>query len=563
MHPLCHIADLALICREKGIQYVVFSPGSRNAPLVQVFHKIDGFEITVIPDERSAGFFAMGIAQQTQQPVAVICTSGSALMNYAPAVTEALYQQIPLVVISADRPVELIDQGEGQSIRQEGALRPHVLADFSLPRKITDEKERRYVQRNIHRVLNASNQKPAGPVHLNVHLDEPLYDNIPLSDSVPTIHLQGNEHHLSDQEKETIRTDWESRKNILVLVGMHPYGKDLSPALERMSANPSIAILTESTSNTFGPTFNPCIDRMIDSLPEDNERFRPDLIVTIGHSIISKKIKALLRTWKSDHWHIGPEEQDTFFSLSRCLKADPRSILTWLSGLSSQPSDFGRTWKQQDLQTQQAHFEYLQQAPFSDLKVFQLLNDLIPDYANLQMGNSSVVRYFQLFDPVNSLLYNANRGVSGIDGSLSTAVGAAFVNGKEDVSTYCILGDLSFIYDSNGLWNNHLDPNLRIIVINNQGGGIFRIIPGPKDSGHLEEHFDAHVPVNIKALCETYNLHHSLVDSEESILDTFPEFAAPSDRPKVLEIVTAKAQNDIVLMDYFKHIKQHIHEQNT
>jgi 2-succinyl-5-enolpyruvyl-6-hydroxy-3-cyclohexene-1-carboxylate synthase len=560
---LVHIAPLPELCFRKGICTVVFSPGSRNAPLVQVFRDHGKIECLVVPDERAAGFFALGIAQQTRQPVAVCCTSGSAVVNYLPALTEAWYQQLPLVVFSADRPEQWIDQGDGQTIRQQGIFGTYVCAEMQLRRVKSADQQNANIQR-LNEVLNAALTPPLAPVHINIPLEEPLYEVISALEAVEHFPAVAA-FPISEHEIAAIQQGWKQARRKLIITGMLADGPELKDILLEVAADPTVVVLTETTSNLPGFPLCQSTDRIIGTIaPEEESDFQPDLVITIGHSIISKRIKALVRKWNTPHWHIGPEESapDTFMTLQRSVRITPLAFFTLVRLQGHEEGSFYKTWKQRELITENLHQQFMESCSWSDLKACGLVLDYIPDFCNVQMGNSAVVRYIQLFPKVPTLLYHGNRGVSGIDGSVSTAAGAAWVNAKAGVNTLLLVGDMSFVYDSNGLWTNHLTPALRIVVINNNGGGIFRIIDGPSGSPYLEEFFEASTPVHLQQLCNAFHVNHYRCDSEETLHAVMPEFLYPqsNNRPALLEIVTPQKENAAVLKSYFHQIKTKCHE---
>jgi 2-succinyl-5-enolpyruvyl-6-hydroxy-3-cyclohexene-1-carboxylate synthase len=542
-----------------GIKDVVSSPGSRNAPLSIGFNRNSAFNCYTIPDERSAAFFALGIIQATDKPVVIHCTSGSAVLNYAPAIAEAYYQKLPLIIITADRPKNLISVGDGQTIRQENVYQNYIKNSYVL----TEENEPDFSVENSQKIIEKAIQnctdKISGPVHINIPFSEPLYELSELDKSISTITLNKENKNTGYQLDINLKKLFNSSKKKLVIVGQLPQNHKLENTLKKLSTHPSITILTESTSNVSDPNFIPCIDRTISAI-SDTKNFVPDLLITLGNNIISKKIKQLFRENKpAHHWHIGHEYEpmNTFFSLTESIEADPKEVLIELEQ-NAEPleSNYNTLWKGLSLNNKEKHTDFLKTAAFSDLKAFEIVLDSIPENSVLQMGNSSVVRYIQLFEPLSNINYLSNRGVSGIDGSTSTSVG--FAN-KTNKTVTCITGDLSFIYDSNAFWNNYLTSNLKIIIINNGGGGIFKIIDGPNEVEELEKYFVAKQNINIQSFCKTFQLNYLFANDATSLEDKLVELYHPSgenfEPPTVLEVDTKKIDNHIILKDYFRHLK--------
>lgn len=546
------------LCKVKGLKHVVISPGSRNAPLTIGFTNQNFFKCYSVVDERSAGFFALGIAQQTSEPVAVVCTSGSALLNYYPAVAEAYYSGLPLVVISADRPQHLINIGDGQTIIQPHAFGKHVLFEANLkpPTKTLFNRTqfaRDKAQKLINKALDTASRM-MGPVHINVPFEEPLYDTVPeplslnisIKKDIKTAYF-----YLSPSFQKT----WQNAKRKLVLVGVNPPNSLDSAVIDQLANDPSVIVLTETTSNLHHSNFFPFIDQLIAPLNEEGyEALQPDLLLTFGGLIISKKIKAFLRAYNpKHHWHVDPyKANDTYFCLNKHFKINPNDFFHQLfKNTPSNKSSYFDFWNRVKLQRKKAHNEYLKSMSFSDFKAFELISHAIPQNFVVQSGNSSAIRYLQLFEFHPSISLYCNRGTSGIDGSTSTAVGASVVS-KEP--TLLITGDLSFFYDINGLWNKYIPSNFRLIVINNSGGGIFRILPGNDNSELFETYFETKHNRNAKALATDFGFAYSSANSEQTLALTLAEFFKSSSSPKLLEIFTPSSQNDKILLSYFDQI---------
>jgi 2-succinyl-5-enolpyruvyl-6-hydroxy-3-cyclohexene-1-carboxylate synthase len=558
------VQQLVFALHHIGLKHVVISPGSRNAPLTISFAQHPEFNTYTIPDERSAAFYALGMAEELQEPVAVVCTSGSALLNYAPAVAEAFYRSIPLVIISADRPLEWIDHGDGQTIRQTGALSNHIMAEIALHEApLTPEQESENTS-NIHQLVPYLCGNWRGPVHINFPFNEPLYNSIDihLASPIPAISFPPPTNgSLSEADLNHVRETWLSKKKIMIICGQLPYSAKLQHSLHELASYGEIAVLIENTSNLSGRHFIQCIDRTLNSITEEyTVSFQPDLLITIGGAVISKRIKAFLRNTEDlEHWNIGYEfpEMDTYRHLSRSFELSPETFIKLLPlpKMDAHKSRFGEQWKQLDYLIQQRQELFFQTDSFHDIHVFNYLMDVIPDDSKLHMANSSVVRYCQLFDPISSIRYTCNRGTSGIDGSTSTAIGAAIAN-PAIIHTF-ISGDLSFFYDSNALWNRHLPSNVRIIVINNGGGGIFKIIPGPEKTAELEDYFVAKQSFSAEYICKAFHVHYQRATNMQELDNVMQSFymEKSDQRPVVLEIFTDGDYNHHALNDYFKAVR--------
>jgi 2-succinyl-5-enolpyruvyl-6-hydroxy-3-cyclohexene-1-carboxylate synthase len=472
------------ILRAKNISNIVISPGSRNAPLIIGFGNDPFFTCYSIADERSAAFFALGIAQQIKEPVAVVCTSGSALLNYYPAFAEAFYSQIPLLVISADRPQSKIDIGDGQTIRQENVFANHSLFNANLSEEASENNDNL-----IQEAINVAFAK-RGPVHINAPFEEPLYETTSELSVKPKI--KSFESTTSSSEDLALYASlWNSSKKKLVLVGVNEPNAIEQHYLDLLANDPSVVVLIETTSNLHHPRFINTIDSIITPFTEnDFLEFQPEILITFGGMIVSKRIKAFLRKYQpQNHWHIDDlRAYDTFGCLTKHFVMQPNNFFQSFFNLTHQVES---TYNQlaQDIKAyrQKKSVEYLAKIPFSDLKVFEKILPVIPNDYQLHISNSSPIRYAQLFDIEKSIEVFSNRGTSGIDGSTSTAIGAAVGNKK---SCVFIAGDIGFLYDSNALWNNYIPNNFKIILINNGGGGIFRILPGHKETPVFNTFFE-------------------------------------------------------------------------
>jgi len=555
------VKELIDICWAKGMEYVIVSPGSRNAPLSISFAKDQRIKSLVIVDERSAGYFALGIAQQTRKPVGLVCTSGTALLNYGPAIAEAFYQRLPLVVISADRPVEWIGQDDSQALPQVNAFGQFVKASYQLPLDANNPDDCWYLNRMVNEALTKSQTGRMGPVHINFPLREPLYGVKKYPDSNERVIAKiTSVDELSVDRISAIAAVFNSSQKIVILAGLLHQQLELNELLSELVQNKNVVVLTESVSNLHNKEFMPCIDRIVCSIKEDElQEFQPDLLISFGGPLVSKMIKSFLRNSKpKEHWFVGKEDHfiDTFKSLTSHIDVSPLSFFKQLLPLVK-PSDssFSGLWKRRDARVSEVHSGYLNNIGWSDLKAFEQILKAIPEGGNLQLANSSVVRYAQLFKTSGKLSYNSNRGTSGIDGCTSTAAGAALVN---DEITTLITGDISFFYDSNGLWNRYLKPNLKIILINNGGGGIFRFISGPSGVEELEEYFETVQDYKAGKLAETYGLDYFYAENKEEVEKTLPDFYAVNKRAAILEIKTPRTVNDKVLINYFKTIKQKV-----
>lgn len=538
------------LCEAKGIHHVVISPGSRNAPLTIGFSAHQTIKTYSCVDERSAAFFALGMAQQLQQPVAIVCTSGSAVLNYYPAVAEAFYSRIPLVVISADRPKHLIDVGDGQTIRQENVFENHI--EFSANLKENEKENQLLINQAINCAI-ANN----GPVHINVPFAEPLYDTQEkFSAEITVIPAVNDEFEIDAMAYQSFLSLWQSSKKRMILVGVNAPNKIEQQFLDSLGNDDATVVFTESTSNCHHKNFFPSIDKIIAPLSDTEfSELQPDVLLTLGGLVVSKKIKGFLRAYQPKaHYHLGKDKAlDTFFCLTHHFKvAENKFFKKLFNDIIPIKSNYQTKWLSVKTERAKKYSAYLKTIPYSDFKVFETILPSVPGETTLHLSNSSTVRYVQLFDSLPKITQYCNRGTSGIDGSTSTAIGHAVVSNQQHI---IITGDLSFFYDSNALWNNYIPNNFRIIVVNNSGGGIFRILPGQKNTENFDTYFETKHDLTAEHLCKMYGLSYQTASNENDLKLELQSFYNECNQPKLLEVFTPRKLNDTVLLDYFKALK--------
>jgi len=552
MYPKKELAQIVIsACAQFNIETVVVSPGSRNAPLTIGFSSHKEIETLSVVDERCAAFFALGIAQQTRKPVAVLCTSGSALLNYYPAVAEAFYSNIPLVIISADRPKHLIDIGDGQTIRQENVFANHILFSANL---IENPKYKTRNSQLIGEALQVAISQQ-GPVHINVPFDEPLYETVPVLKAYNFPHISLSSLDNSHINYEKLSKSWNVAEKKMILVGVNYPDADLHSLMDLYAEDDSVLILTETTSNLHHDKAIDSIDQLIFSLSDaEFQELKPDILITFGGMIISKRIKKFLRDYQpKEHWNIDARKAtNTFLCLSEFIQIKPVDFFSHFNEfIRPLKSDYQPKWIAFRDERREKHLAYLKSIKYSDFSVFEQALNAIPESCQLQISNSSIIRYAQLFSMKATVNIFCNRGTSGIDGSTSTAIGAAYATEQQ---TVFITGDLSFFYDGNGLWNSNIPKNFRIIIINNSGGGIFRIIPGPKAT-NAAQYFETPHCLTAEYLCKMHQLEYQKAYSTETVIKELSRFFETSKKPKILEIFTPSAVNNLVLKDYFKYIQ--------
>ena len=544
------VLQLVALLKAHEITHVVLSPGSRNAPLIHSLATDSDFTCYSVVDERSAGFFALGVSAARQRPVALCCTSGTAALNLAPAVAEAFYQQLPLLVITADRPAAWIGQRDGQTIPQAGMFGRMVRHSVQLP-QVSDKEEEWYCNRLINEAILSLDNGEQGPAHINIPLSEPLFNFTTATlPAVRVIHRPKQGYHISEEGAYRNRFARFTKK--MIIVGQLPPENGLADLLERLSKDCGVVVLADHLSN-IPPGESTRFDLLLRRATKEMlQELTPDLVITMGGHILSKRLKQFIRSAAiRELWHITPsgEITDTFQQVTEIVKSDNETFLRHLTGISSDnaTTPFTETWKRASasLTAPQAHF--------SDLYAVGELMRNIPANASLQLANSNSVYLSQLFDLPSSVHRFCNRGTNGIEGSLSTAVGYA---ASSERLTYLLTGDLSFFYDMNGLWNRHLSPNLRILLNNNGSGEIFYTLPGLNKSEALNGFIAAAHSTDARAWAEQQGFHYLAAHNREELQQNMPVFMKPEgEKPLLLEVFTSREENMEEIASYYQQQK--------
>lgn len=547
------VTDIAEICARLGLKNVVLSPGSRCAPLVLAFNRHPEMRVKTVSDERAAAFTGLGMAQLTGKASVLVCTSGTAAYNYAPAVAEAFYQQLPLLVLTADRPNEWIDQLDGQTIRQTNLYQNHIKQSFNFPADLSHADAVWYANRLVSEAINLAHTFPYGPVHINLPLREPFY---PTPDEVfsytrdlKIIEEVAAPPQLQEEQLNGLRRELSQYRRVLLVAGQQMPDADLQEAvLTFRRLNPSV-LVSDVISNFSGHGAITHQDIFLDARNPATQNLQPDLLITFGKSVISKNLKLFLRRTKNlTHWHLQPAGPvaDTFQRLSKIIRCQPVTFFRQMgsvSGFNPDP-EFTGNWLRENERTTEYLRAFFREKPFNEFSAYWECLRALPDNCLLQVANSMAVRYVNLIGvpPEKGITVLANRGTSGIDGSTSTAVGNAWATTK---SVVLFTGDLAFFYDRNGLWHNYLPPNLRLVVFNNQGGGIFRLIDGPGNVPELEEYFETRQVLEAENTARDFNLTYFRAETEAELLSQLPHFFRNSGAA-LLEIKTENLANAAV-----------------
>lgn len=558
--------NIAEICAKKGVRLAVISPGSRSAPLTLAFARHPHIKTFIVPDERSAAFIALGMAQALHQTVALLCTSGSASLNYAPAIAEAYFQEIPLLVLTADRPPEWIDQKDGQTIRQEHMYGKHVKADFTLPTDYSHPDALWHINRMVNEAINLTQHGQRQPVHINVPIREPFY---PVADEEIIFDTQVRIIEQMRVVRSPSQIDWQHLMELeeecekqLIVVGQtsaNPALLTMLPQIERKGIF-KIPIVADLISNAypFGKTISHHDLILMQADENLKKSLQPDLLITTGKSILSKALKQFLRHYPPRyHWHFQEYGQapDTFQHLTHILPISPEKGLEYYLSYTRKKlpkSTYLDFWLQEERKAELFLKDFFEHShTFNEFESVHELLEQLPVASLLHLANSMSVRYanYLSIKPEKNIEVFANRGTSGIDGSNSTALGASIVSPQ---IVTLLTGDMAFLYDRNAFWHNYIPPNLRIVVINNGGGGIFRLLPGSATLPELEEYFETKQNSSANFLAKEFRMDYQSVANKEDLREALKTFFEPSKKAKILEIHT-KSKENMAFFEKFKN----------
>lgn len=551
------------LCAAHGIHHAVISPGSRSAAITLAFEAHPTFTVEVVSDERSAAFIALGMAQHQNKPVVLVCTSGSAVYNYAPAVAEAFYQEIPLIIISADRPPEWTNQYDGQTIQQLGIFGPHVKNAFQLPVEVQHPDAQWQVNRIVNEAILLTADFPRGPVHINIPLREPFYPEHNESFDFPKVRVirkPKTEVQLREEDWQALRKIWHQAERRMIIVGQMPYQKSIKESLEVLSGH--VVVLNEVTGNMHEVTGAVMGHDVY--LTEECKSYAPQLLITIGLSFISKQLKHFLRkNAPVYHWHIRPGDRlnDSLQHQTQWITLSPAQMLSRLALEKQVVSDtsFKAFWQQKNRLGKERLHAFMQRTEFGEFPAIYACLKILPQAWHLQLANSLAVRYVNFLSaiiPATSEVF-CNRGTSGIDGCTSTAIGSQFAS---KTNTLLITGDVAFLYDKNAFWNDLDTRHLRILIINNAGGSIFKMIQGPKDQPGYDKLFQTHQPYSAELTAKQYGLGYEAIYDADELQKALPPFLSTSDRGLILEVFSSVSTNEKIWQSFQQTLQKPIGE---
>lgn len=564
------VLQIAKFCKEAGILNIVASPGSRSAPILLSFVRMGGFSIHMEMDERSAAYKAIGLCLGLNKPVAIFCTSGTAVLNYGPAIAEAFYQNLPLFVLTADRPPEKIDQNDGQAVRQHGIFHLHSKFSCTLPTTEQGSDLIPFTRRLLNQAYHAATSLPPGPVHLNIPLREPLYPLESVDFSEINASNQWIEPMFSHQKLERevlspILDLWNKTSSRLLLAGQHRPDNELSNAIKALSEYGHCPVVGDFLHNLHD---HHGLIKSADSFPEpfwNSPELEPEILITIGAGILSKSTRAFLKKSKPRyHWHIQEKgfPADPNGTITHHIQADPAWFLTKLGEASffsvdekqNESKRYFQIWKDAEKKAREITEEFAGTVTWSDFASIEILTRSLPLNLVLFAGNSMSVRYLQWlsFRIPSGIPVFANRGTSGIDGCLSTSIGLALAH--PDKTILAVLGDMSFVYDRNALWSKSIPFNLRVLVLNNAGGNIFRIIPGSGSIPELDQYFELNQPFSARNAALESGMDYFEARDSDYLHSAWNEFFS-NHGPALMECFTDRFDNATIVKQFKQHLK--------
>lgn len=555
---------LASLMVQYGIRKVFASPGSRNVPLIIAFTRDADIDIEMVVDERSAAFMAMGYAAIAARPVALLCTSGTAMLNYLPALAEAYHRQIPLLVITADRPSEWIGQKDSQTLAQPHGLEPYAIKSVDIPDfRSDDENKCWWCNRVINEALSACYGSNRGPVHINMQFGVPfngLTDDCQVNATkIDSIRPSGK---LDTGFARELGSRIASPHKVMIVIGNMPPSQRITKAVTKLSALPNIVILAENLANVHADRVLTQIDAAVSTVENiaDGERYRPDTVIYMGGSIVSGKLKQYIRSHKPQQlWYVGTEDSliDTFQSLTLRIDMEPDVFLPQLASAMYPHRaccDYADMWMRLGETVRCSTQKYLDNIAWSSLKAVSKVLDAIPARWNIQLSNGMSVRLAQQIHAPHIHRWDCNRGVSGIDGSTSTAVGAqlAYRHGY----TLLITGDMSLAYDLTALGTKQVTGRMRVIVMDNGGGNIFRCIPTTESLPELEDCLEMGIDTPFGAFASSCGWRYMEADDESGLDAAMKSFVVDDGKPCILIIKSDGKYDAAVWKGYFAYLTE-------
>lgn len=556
-----------------GVEDVVVSPGSRSTPLAMMLIKNKHIRVHVHVDERSAAFFALGIAKASQKPTAILCTSGTAAANYFPAIAEAKISRVPLLVLTADRPHELRDNGAPQAIDQIDLYGKHVKWFVEVAPPENTERMIRYIRTTCARAVATASSAPAGVVHLNFPFREPL---IPQLDKEALFELSERKKGYVKIRAGRMVVDESEIAYIAEQLTVHEKGIIICGPIESCSFMEEVVALAEKLQYPLladplsqlrsGEHSGENIITNYDSFLKTKivkEKYQPDVIIRFGAMPVSKSLLLFIQEHDDAQQFIidgGAGWRDPAVTGTEMIYSDEKLFCQSLTEQlpNREKTHWLREWRKVDQITKDVLLQIDEQSLLSEGKLFSTLANVLPNHATVFVGNSMPVRDLDTFFQFNnkSIHVMANRGANGIDGVISTALGAA----TKRQPLFLFVGDLTFFHDLNGLLAAKLyHINITIIVINNNGGGIFSFLPQAEHKENFEFLFGTPLDLDFYHVVQMYEGEYAKVNDWDHYYDAL-EKAVEFDGLSVIEIQTNRDENLREHRNLWKAVSQEINK---
>lgn len=544
---LRNVQILIALLKENCIRHIVLSAGTRHTPLVASVEQDPWFETYSVVDERSASFFAIGLIELLQEPVAIACTSGTAAANYVSAANEAFYQHLPLVILTADRNPYYRFQQEEQMIPQTNLYDDVIRKSVTLPH-VRDDKDAWYCARVCNEALLELSHREPGPVHINFVVE----NNYPVRQGIvrfeqkelPAVRKINRLTHESSAEEWRKWADKLAASKVLVLYGQcGRLGAEAYSAFERFCMSYDCVVSTDLLSNLSG---NGAIDTFMLSKAIGGaalEDLLPDIVITMNGSTVSGGVKERLIPYagRFEHWHVSldGEVSDPYKCLPDVVECSPEAFFSLMADLSPERGSFPyrESWLAAVRQAEGGTPLICEELKWSAVRATQRFMARLPEGSLVHIANSNTVRIASLFGAGTSIDVFCNRGTNGIDGSMSAYLAQSYVSERP---SFLVIGDLSFFYDMNCLWTSYVTPSTRILVVNNGGGSIFHTYPSTRNVPTLDEHIAAAHGASVEGWCRDRGFDYRVASASEDFEGALDVLFGPSDRPVLVEAFTDK-----------------------
>lgn len=543
---------LVAMLKKKKIKNIVFSAGTSHDAIIRSVEEDGYFKTYNIVDERSAAFFAIGLIQELQEPVAICCTAGTAAVNYMTGVTEAYNRKLPLIVITADKNPYYLNQLEDQMLDQVNLFKTITKYTNTLP-IIKDGKDEWYCRRIINEAFLELNHNGKGPVHINIPIEDGMFaiDGVFTTSELPEVNLVERIDYKTKEEK--IKEKFESLKNkkVLIICGQdYNIPEERIENLEKIFKNYNCVISVDKLSNLHcNGSIETTRAALAAKVSGNFNELLPDVVITLGGTVVWDG-KFSLKPFKNqfESWVVNEDGklQDYYKNLTTIFEM---TIDEFVENMAKYNVDnlknYYELWENRTKQFKIPDFEY------SNLYTVQRLMSNLPKDSKLNLANSSTIRITQFFDLDNNIKVYCNRGIHGIDGCMSSFIGQAAVSDKLN---FLIIGDLAFFYDMNALWNRYVGKNVRIMLNNNSGAALFHFNQGLKKFPTLNENVAADHDANAKGWAESRGFKYLYSTNKEEFDKNLEEFLNPnSDKPIILEVFTKKEDDARLQHEFFNY----------